>query len=201
MSTDTPAAQQRIPEKSYDDDVSTPSDSDSNLEDDPVVLHARHSVEVTGRDREILDEEEEREKLLTGKSVKEAPKGFFSKRYKDERHGGDLSKQEPRKRRRSRKRKRHVNGSRHDEEGELMYEMEEGGPISYSSSQASESSADLDKLNVARPPMSKVSRVQLQAVNRNNVFTEAKTRPLASSHDLNTGTLLFAHFRSLQSVP
>ncbi|KAL2037147.1 hypothetical protein N7G274_010143 [Stereocaulon virgatum] len=161
MSTDTPAAQQRIPEKSYDDDVSTPSGSDSNFEDDPVVLHARRSVEVTGRDREILDEEEEREKLLTGESVKEASKGFFSTRYKDERHGGNLSNEEKRKSRRLRKRRRHVNGSRHDEEGELMYEMEEGGPISYSSSQASESSADLDKLDVARPPMSKKRKLAL----------------------------------------
>ena len=157
MSTDTPAAQQRNTDKSYDDEASVPSDADSDFEDDPVLLHARNSIEVAEHDREILEEEEEREKLLTGGRAKEAPKGFFSRRHKDERLGGDLSKEGSRKVRRSRKRRKNINGSRHDKEGELMYEMEEGGPISYSSSQASLSSAELDKPDVARSPMSKVS--------------------------------------------
>ena len=43
-----------------------------------------------------------------------------------------------------------------DEEGRLMYEMEEGGPVSDISSQASGSSVELDKLGSEKQPISRV---------------------------------------------
>ena len=154
MSTNISAAQQEISEKSSDDRVSIPSDADSDFEDDPIVRHARNPAEIAERDHEILDEEEEREELLAGESTKDAPRGFFSKRHK----GGqaDMNKEASRKFRRSRKKKRHARGGSRDEEGELMYEMEEGGPTSETSSLASSSSTELDKLNLKQSLMSKV---------------------------------------------
>ena len=154
MSTKLSAAQLDVLEKSSDDRVSMPSDADSDFEDDPIVRHDRNSAEIAERDHEILDEEEEREELLAGESTKDAPRGFFSKRHK----GGqaDMNKQASRKLRRSRKKKRHARGGSRDEEGELMYEMEEGGPTSETSSLASSCSTELDKLNLKQSSMSKV---------------------------------------------
>lgn len=154
MSTNVSAAQLDISETCSDDRVFIPSDADSDFEDDPIARHARNSAEISERDHEILDEEEEREELLAGKSTKDAQRGFFSKRHK----GGqaDMNKQASRKLRRSRKKKRHSRGGSRDEEGELMYEMEEGGPTSETSSLASSSSTELDKLNLKQSSMSKV---------------------------------------------
>ena len=146
--------QQEIPEKSSNDRVSIPSDADSDFEGDPIARRARNSVEIAEHDHKILDEEEEREKLLAGGSTKNAPRSFFSKRHKSGQ--ADLNKEASRKLRQSRKRKRHTRGSSRDEEGELMYEMEEGGPTSETSSLASSSSTELDKLNLKQASMSKV---------------------------------------------
>ncbi len=166
MSTNESAAQQEISEKSGDDGVSIPSDADSDFEGDPVVRHARNSVEVAEHDHEILDEEEEREKLLAGESTRDAPRGFFSGRHK----GGqaDMNKQASRRLRRSRKRRKHARGSSRDEEGELMYEMEEGGPRSETSSLASSSSTELDKLNLKQSSISYVRFETLQTRYRAN---------------------------------
>ena len=154
MSTNISADQQEISEKSSDDRLSITSDADSDFEGDLVVQHARNSAEIAEHDHEILDEEEEREKLLAGESTGDAPRGFFSKRHK----GGqaDMNKQVSRKLRRSKKKMRHARGGSRDEEGELMYEMEEGGPTSETSSLASSSSTELDKLNLKQSSMSKV---------------------------------------------
>ena len=151
MSTNISADQQEISEKSSDDRLSITSDADSDFEGDVVVQHARNSAEIAEHDHEILDEEEEREKLLAGESTGDAPRGFFSKRHK----GGqaDMNKKVSRKLRRSRKKRRHARDGSRDEEGELMYEMEEGGPTSETSSMASLSSTELDKL---KSSMSKV---------------------------------------------
>ena len=154
MSTNISTAQQEISEKSDDDGVSLPSDADSSFEDDPIVRHARNSVEVAEHDHEILDEEEEREKLLAGENTKDAPTGFFGRRH--DRRQPDMDKQASRGLCRSRKKRKHVRGGSHDEEGELMYEMEEGGPRSETSSLASSSSTELDKLNLKQSSMSKV---------------------------------------------
>lgn len=154
MSMNISAAQQDISEKSGDDGVSIPSDADSDFEGDPIVRHARNSIEVAEHDHEILNEEEEREKLLAGENTKDATTGFFSRRHK----GGqaNMNKQASRGLCRSRKKRKHARGGSRDEEGELMYEMEEGGPRSETSSVASSSSTELDKLNLRRSSMSKV---------------------------------------------
>ena len=157
MSTPTPAAQQRESEKDYNDEPSILSASESDFEDDLVVRLSRSSIEVVDHDRGLLEDEEEREKLLTGGSTRNTSSGFFSTRRKDERLGEDMSKHASRNARRSRKRRKNTKINRHDEDGELIYEMEEGGRISYSSSQASSSSAELDKLNLPHSSMSKVS--------------------------------------------
>ena len=154
MSANISADQQEIPEKNSDDRVSIPSDADSDFEGDPIVRRARNSVEIAEYDHEILDEEEEREKLLAGESTKDAPRGFFSKRHKSGQ--ADLNKEASKKLRRSRKKRRHARGSSRDEEGELMYEMEEGGPTSETSSLAASSSTELDKLNLKQSSISKV---------------------------------------------
>ena len=132
--------------------VVSPLTSDGELasDDDISINHQRSSAEIEKHDHGILAEEEEREKLLTGGDPQDAPRDFFKS-------SSHINKKIHRPRRRRRK---GITRS-HDEEGKLMYEMEEGGPRSDTSSQASSSSAELDKLNPARPPMSKVSRVSL----------------------------------------
>ena len=162
MSTNIPADQQEISEKGSDDRASISSDADSDFEGDPIARRARNSVEVAEYDHEILDEEEEREKLLTGGSARDGTRGFFSKRHKSGQ--ADLNKEASRKHRRSRKRRRHVRGSSCDEEGELMYEMEEGGPTSETSSLASSSSTELDNLKLKQASMSKVRLSSLQTL-------------------------------------
>ena len=179
MSTNISAAQQEISEKSGDDGVSIPADADSDSEGDPIVRHARNSVEIAEHDHEILDEEEEREKLLAGENTKDAPRGFFSRRHRGGQAG--VNKQASRGLRRSRKKMKHARGGSRDEEGELMYEMEEGGPRSETSSLASSSSTELDKLNLRQ---STVSKVRSEAV---EIFTEL--RGLHSDGKLRSGTL------------
>ena len=154
MSMKTSASQQENLEKGGDDGVSIPSDAGSDFEGDPIEGHSRDSIEVAENDHEILDEEEEREKLLAGENTKDAPRGFFSRRLKSGQT--DVNKQASGDLRRSRKRRKHARGGSRDEEGELMYEMEEGGPRSDTSSLASSSSTELDKLNLRQSPMSKV---------------------------------------------
>ncbi len=199
MSTNISAAQQEISEKSSDDGISIPSDADSDFEDDPIVRHARDSVEVAEHDHEILDEEEEREKLLAGENTKDAPRGFLSRRQK----GGqaDMNKQASRGLRRSRKKRKHARGGSRDEEGELMYEMEEGGPRSETSSLASSSSSELDKLNLKQSSMSKVSfEAVQQCMELSGYCTATENCPLACCHNINISTVLPTHIGRLQSL-
>lgn len=152
-----PAAQEV---NNYEDDRSN-SEVDSDFENDPVVRDARNSTEVADHDREILVEEEEREKLLAngGRQNDPAPRGFFTRKQEKESPSQTDIKESRRKARRSRKRRKHGRHGSHDEEGELMFEMEEGGPTDDTSSHASSSSAELDKLN---RPRSSISKVRLQ---------------------------------------
>ena len=153
MSTTNPAS---TPENDYKDDLSTHSDADSDFENDPVIRNARSSVEVAEHDQELLEEEEEREKLLTAGKSDEAPRGFFGRRRKNG-HPHPLGEEKIRRKSgRSRRKKRADHRSSHDEEGELMYEMEEGGPKGDISSQASSSSLELDKLTFTHSSISKV---------------------------------------------
>lgn len=158
MSTTTRAAQERESEKRYEDVSLLSSDTDaSDFEDDPVVLNARNSTEVAQHDRQVLDGEEEREKLLTGGAAKEAPRSFFGRRRKDEQSGAIQTREARHKSRRLRGKRTNIDGGIRHEQGELMYEMEEGAARDDSSSQASSSSVELDKLNFTHHSRRKVS--------------------------------------------
>ena len=154
MSMATPTAQETDLKEGYRDES---SDAESDFENDPVSQHARSSIEIAEHDRGLLDEEEEREKLLAAGGAQKVPsKGFFDRRKKDKKLEEIELNENERKRRRSHKTRREKKGGGKDEEGELLYEMEEGGDTYDTSSQASSSSADLDKLNLAHSSMSKV---------------------------------------------
>ena len=159
MSTTTPTAQERDLRESYRDESSDP---ESDFENDPVAQHARTSTELAQHDRGLLDEEEEREKLLAAGGVQPAPsKGFFGRRHRDGEPAGTELNKNKRRLRRSHKTRRGKKRSGKDEEGELLYEMEEGGKSYDTSSQASSSSGELDKLNLAHSSMSKVTEVYM----------------------------------------
>ena len=122
------------------------SEDESDLDNDPVVRNARNSTEVANHDRGVLEEEEERENLIASKGKAKQSHGFFGGRQK-------LSEtSRPAKRRRK---KEYVDIK--DDEGKLMHEMEEGGPTSDVSSQASRSSLEVDKFNPEKRSSSKVS--------------------------------------------
>ena len=153
------------------------SDADSDG-DDLVSKHARTSNEVAENDRKLLVEEDEREKLLSSGDSRQASRGFFSKRYKDERSGAGDKRPTLKRHRQSRKRRRDAAGGSQDEAGELMYEMEEGGPGSDISSRASSSSAEIDKLNLGQSSIHKVRMLSLRRVIR-------------AADDAPSGSLLF----------
>jgi len=148
----------------YDDDASSlhseRSDQETDSEDDEVLLGARTSADIRAHDRNVLLEEEERDKLLEDSrrrgrrgsalaAMRNPLKGLglFSKSYaelpmvegqsgsgsggaKEMRELGSEEKQVKRQRRRERRRekKRRLLGeAERGEDGQLMYEMEEGG--------------------------------------------------------------------------
>ncbi|GAO16064.1 uncharacterized protein UV8b_02284 [Ustilaginoidea virens] len=146
-----PGPQGLLSPAGYDDDASSihsRSDQDTDSDDDQLQMRARNSRELRAADRIVLMEEEELDRLVTttrqqqerqrrgsGLSVPN-PLRMFG------RHGGSSSQQsspsasvedlvsEKRRARRSRrrqKRQRLREDARHGEDGELMYEMEEGG--------------------------------------------------------------------------
>lgn len=154
MSSSTPTVQEEDLKEDYRDES---SDAESDFENDAVSQHARNSTEIAEHDRGLLDEEEEREKLLTAGDAQKVPsKGFFGRRRKDKKPAEIELNENKRKPRRSHKTRREKKGSGKDEEGELLYEMEEGGESYDTSSQASASSAELDKLNLTHSSISKV---------------------------------------------
>jgi predicted AlkP superfamily pyrophosphatase or phosphodiesterase len=131
------------------------SDQDTDSEDDEVLMGARTSADIRAHDRSVLVEEDERDRLLEesrrrgrrGSALKmvEPLKKLFGKSYpelpgvgtsnssedRDEeksRHGeGKRERRRRRRERRARKKERLVGAAEHGEDGELMYEMEEGG--------------------------------------------------------------------------
>ena len=154
MPSNTPSAHNPNVREGYQDEtLAVESDSDH----DSVSRHIRNSTERAEYDHELLEEEEEREKLLAaGGTQEDPPKGFFGRRRKDKKPAEIELNIPNRKSRRSHKTRREKKGSSKDEEGELLYEMEEGGETYDTSSQASSSSAELDKQNLTHSSMSKV---------------------------------------------
>ncbi|KAI9819589.1 MAG: ectonucleotide pyrophosphatase phosphodiesterase [Pycnora praestabilis] len=140
----------------YDDDadsIHSVSDQDSDPNDDEVLQGARDSREIARYDRTVLEEEEERDKLLLGGSARAGLRRIFSGG-----HGNSSSvkigKREQRKQKRKEKRatmrerkraKKDKLMAGNGENGELMFEMEEGGLRSDESSESSGASSDIDR--------------------------------------------------------
>jgi predicted AlkP superfamily pyrophosphatase or phosphodiesterase len=128
------------------------SDADTDTDDDDDVVRARTSAEIREHDRELLDEEEERDRMLnearsgggggTRIALPRAFRNVFGRRYEGVAGGagsdgagaaaveGAGKRAEKRGARRARRRARKeglVADAVHGEDRELMYEMEEGG--------------------------------------------------------------------------
>lgn len=106
----------------YDDDVASlrsPSEQDSDSEDDEFLRHPRSTLELNSHDRAVLDDEDELEKLLTRRGAAQGLRRMFSPNGSSVRIGR-------KERRRARREARISRRERVSEEGELMYEMEEG---------------------------------------------------------------------------
>ena len=140
------------PPPPYEDVSPLSSDaSEIDSDDDPIARHARSSTEIAKHDHELLREEEERENLLNPEKNRSTPSGLFDRTF------GSKEKRAQKER----GKRKHYGAN--DEEGELMYEMEEGGSHSEVSSQASMSSVALDKMNLARQRPSRVCTAQSTA--------------------------------------
>lgn len=144
----------------YDDDAESlhsRSDRDTDSDDDDLQLKTRDSREIRARDRIMLEDEDEVEKLVTKSRRRRSPGGGFNplsmfslrQRSRDDapsNSSGDEFGSEKRRNRRVRrleKRERLKEHANHGEDGELMYEMEEGGMKDGSST--GDSSEDLDE--------------------------------------------------------
>lgn len=107
----------------YDEDASSlrsPSEQDSDSEDDQYLSKSRTTVELAQHDRAVLEDEEELEKLLTRSSPARGLRRIFSPNASSVRIG----KRNRRDEKRADKRNRRYDPA--GEDGELMYEMEEG---------------------------------------------------------------------------
>lgn len=138
-----------------DDDVSSlrsPSEQDSDSEDDQFLQGSRTTLELAEHDRKVLEEEEELEKLLTKKGRANGLRRIFSP------NGGSVKIGKRRRQRRRERRDRQRGGrEKTDEEGELMYEMEEGYRDD-ASSQPSTPSTDFDRRELDGFPFTEVGR-------------------------------------------
>jgi hypothetical protein len=125
----------------YDNDAASlrsPSEQDSDSDDDEFLRHPRSTLELSKHDRSVLEDEDELEKLLTRTGPAHGLRRIFSPNGNSVRIG-------KRERRRARREARLSRRERVSEEGELMYEMEEGlGDDDDTSSLMSGSSIDLD---------------------------------------------------------
>ena len=195
MSTITPTTQERDLREGYRDES---SDAESDSENDLVSQHARNSAEVAERDHGLLDEEEEREELLTQAGIKTTPsKGFFGRRPKGKRPAEiELSEQKQQRRRPYKSRKANKRGGK-DEEGELLYEMEEGGETYDTSSQASSSSAEIDKQDSVYSSMSKVLQMGVPVRTWLMLFSAPKVGFVARYRSINSSTLRSSLIRGL----
>ncbi|KAM6482928.1 Phosphodiest-domain-containing protein [Trichoderma sp. SZMC 28011] len=162
----------------YDDDASSINsrDQDTDSEDDALQQRARNSRELLAHDRIVLMEEEELDQLVTDSRRKQElvrrgsalalplPNPFRSLRRQSslgsmstagssnenivsEKRLAQNQKQKRRERRET-KRKRIMEEAQHGEDGELMYEMEEGGMKEGSSTGDSSESDEYDRRNL-----------------------------------------------------
>ncbi|OOF91525.1 hypothetical protein ASPCADRAFT_409128 [Aspergillus carbonarius ITEM 5010] len=127
----------------YDEDAESlrsPSEQDSDSEDDEFLRRSRTTLELAEHDRTVLDDEEETEKLLTRSGPTHGLRRIFSPSSSSIRIG----KQERRRRRKqARGEARNIRRGKKRESAEIMFEMEEGHRDD-ERSLLSESSSDLD---------------------------------------------------------
>ncbi|KAK3372014.1 alkaline-phosphatase-like protein [Podospora didyma] len=159
----------------YDGDaVSIRSDQDSDSDDDERQLRARNSRELRAHDRLVLMEEEELDQLVTETRRRQQRRGsnlpipnplrLFARRMSDVSISRSRSptgqtpvefavetpiseKRSLRRARRKAKRDRLLADAQEGEDGELMYEMEEGGIKSGSSTGESSDRGDSDEVD------------------------------------------------------
>lgn len=110
----------------YDEDAESlrsPSEQDSDSEDDEFLRRSRTTLELAEHDRTVLEEEEETEKLLTRTGPTHGLRRIFSPSSSSVRIGKqERRRQRQQARREARKeRRKKARGS-----GEIMFEMEEG---------------------------------------------------------------------------
>ena len=153
----------------YDDDASSVhsrSEQDSDSDDDQLQARARNSRELRARDRLVLMEDEEIEGLVTSSRKKQErsrrgsglniPNPFGKLKRKGSNasinstgsvEGIREEKRRERRERRKQKRDRLTEDAQHGEDGELMYEMEEGGMKEGSSTGESSDREDSDEVD------------------------------------------------------
>ena len=141
------AATSHLSPTGRDDDaasVRSLSEQESDSDDDQVLDGARDSREIAEHDRSVLEQEDEREKLLAagdeGGGLRRIFTGGFSNASRVK--VGRRQQRKDRRERRRGKKDRLLSGQGQD--GELMYEMEEGGLKSDASS-ISDASSELDR--------------------------------------------------------
>jgi hypothetical protein len=163
----------------YDDDamsLHSRSDQDTDSEDDEILARARNSRELRARDRLVLMEEEEMDRLVSdtrakqqlqrrgsglaipnplrilqnaGRSRSRSPMGDFNGSVEDIHD----EKRRARRTRRKEKRDRLLEEAQNGEDGMLMHEMESGGIKDGSSTGDSSDREDSDELDRRRLKM------------------------------------------------
>ncbi|KAF4986416.1 hypothetical protein FGRMN_10841 [Fusarium graminum] len=154
----------------YDDDASSlhsRSDQDTDTDDDELISRARNSRELRAHDRIVLVEEDDIDRLVTdSRQKKERDRRgsglavpqlgrIFSRRGSNSGNQSVnsstdnlvIEKRNIRRQRRQKKRDKLVEHAHHGEDGELMYEMEEGGMKEGSSTGESSERDDSDELD------------------------------------------------------
>lgn len=154
----------------YDDDVASlrsHSDLDTDSEDDQLVQATRSTVELARHDRTVLEEEEELERLLTRNTNPSGGlRGIFSTMH-DTGSSVRIGRREKKRRRKKRRPPRSRVNRGGDEEGELMYEMEEGDAFNKEEDDSSgslsscSSSTSLDTLALENQTFKQVCIVHL----------------------------------------
>ncbi|KAL1980485.1 hypothetical protein VTN96DRAFT_4041 [Rasamsonia emersonii] len=139
-----PSSPSLLSPAAYDEDVASLrslSEQDSDSEDDELLRRSRSTLELAEHDRSVLEEEEETEKLLVRTGPAVGLRRIFSPTSGTVRIG----KRERRKQRRRSEREK--GRGKPYQEGDLMFEMEEGfrGDDSTQSSTRA-SSLELDRL-------------------------------------------------------
>ncbi|KAF9871527.1 type I phosphodiesterase/nucleotide pyrophosphatase [Colletotrichum karsti] len=176
----------------YDDDASSlhssRSDQESDSDDDQLQQRARNSRELRAADSIVFMEEDEVDKLVTDTRRKKQdlqrrgsnlavpnPLKMFARPGSSNGSSEDLGlsekdKRQQRRTRRTQKKQRLVEKAAHGEDGELMYEMEEGGMKEGSSTGESSERDDSDELDRQRLKMNEKVKTEKRRSWRRSLF-------------------------------